>query len=395
MSAVWVTLLFVFAPVLLIVLCQRVAWLDKLGVVVLSFASGIVLAALVDVPQLTPGVDVKAVQIQITELTIALALPLLVFSMNVRQALLHAGPTLRSMAVALVSVVIISAGLAWLFRHELDPIWQIAAMAVGAYTGGGPNMAAIKTAIEGDQAVFVTMTTYDILLSALYLLFVMTLAKPIFGRFLSPYSHEPLGPDVSDSDFSHLADESAGAFRRLLQRGGRLESIKAALFSLLAVGLSVGLAGLFPSGMQSVLTIIFITSFGLLFSLIPAIHRLKNSFQLGMYLILVFCFTMGAMTDLDVLTQLDMHLFAFIGLMLIGALLLHAVICRLLRIDTDTFLIASAAAIMSVPFIPVIAGALKNRALIVPGFAAAILGYAAGNYLGIGMAFFLRWMLAF
>jgi uncharacterized membrane protein len=41
---------------------------------------------------------------------------------------------------------------------------------------------------------------------------------------------------------------------------------------------------------------------------------------------------------------------------------------------------------MSVPFIPVIAGALKNREILLPGFAAAIIGYAVGNYLGIIVA---------
>jgi hypothetical protein len=28
-----------------------------------------------------------------------------------------------------------------------------------------------------------------------------------------------------------------------------------------------------------------------------------------------------------------------------------------------------------------------------PGFAAAIIGYIAGNYLGIGVAFFTRWLV--
>ena len=40
----------------------------------------------------------------------------------------------------------------------------------------------------------------------------------------------------------------------------------------------------------------------------------------------------------------------------------------------------------SCAFIPVIAGALKNREILLPGFAAAIIGYAVGNYLGIIVA---------
>jgi len=388
-------------PVTLIILCQRFAILDRVGVVVLAFASGIVLASSIDLPAVFQGVDVQGIQTQVTELSIALAVPLLVFSMNVRQAVQRAGPTLRSMVLALIAVLLMTTVLAWLFQDRLHPIWQIAGMAVGAYTGGGPNMAAIKTAIEGDQAVFVTMTTYDILLSAIYLLFVMTLAKPVFGRFLPAYlpagnrspdkvNYDAVSVDTSN-DYAHLSDESARAYARLLAAGQWRASLKSLFFALLAVALSVLGSQLFPDSARSMMTIILITSFGLLFSLVPVIHRLKSSFQLGMYLILVFCFTMGAMTDVAVLGELNGQLFAYIGLLLAGAMCLHALACRMFGIDTDTFLIASSAAIMSVPFIPVIAGALKNRELIVPGFAAAILGYALGNYLGIMMAYAVRW----
>ena len=96
------------------------------------------------------------------------------------------------------------------------------------------------------------------------------------------------------------------------------------------------------------------------------------------------------MTDTGILTRLNMPLFGYISCILIGAMVLQALLCRWLKIDTDTFLITASAAIMSVPFIPVIAGALKNRAIIVPGFAAAILGYVLGNYLGIAVHWGLK-----
>jgi len=124
------------------------------------------------------------------------------------------------------------------------------------------------------------------------------------------------------------------------------------------------------------------------------VRQLKGTFQLGMYLILIFCFTTGSMTDTGVITDLNMALFSYIGAILLGSLLLQALLCRLFNIDTDTFLITSSAAIMSVPFIPVIAGAIKNRAIILPGFAAAIIGYILGNYLGIVMAWFTRWLIS-
>ena len=102
---------------------------------------------------------------------------------------------------------------------------------------------------------------------------------------------------------------------------------------------------------------------------------------------------MGSLTDISMITNLNIDLFFYVGMLLTGSILLHACFCKLLKIDTDTFIITSSAAILSVPFIPAVAGALKNRAIIIPGFAAAILGYIVGNYLGIMMAYFMRWLL--
>ena len=394
MSGVIAILAYLIIPALLIILCQRFALLDKIGVVVLAFGCGIALSAGFDLPGLLGNESLPGVQATLSEISIALALPLLVFSIDVKHSLGMAGDTMKSMAVALIAVMLVSAAGALIFNDRLDHIWQVAGMSVGAYTGGGPNMAAIKTAIDADQSIFVTMTTYDILLSAIYLIFVMTLAKPIFSLFLRPFESNGIHEDAShEHKFAHLADETANSYKVLANLKTVPQTLQGLIISALCVGGAVAVAGLFPQSMSSAVTIIAITSLGLAASFIPYVRQLANSFQLGMYLILVFCFVMGTMTDTSIITNLNLDLFAYIGFILLGSLLLQAVICKLLKIDTDTFLITSSAAIMSVPFIPVIAGALKNREIIIPGFAAAILGYVIGNYLGVAVAYVTRYLL--
>ncbi len=372
-------------PALLIWLCQRLPWLDKAGVVVLSFTLGILLAASGLLPA---GDDIRALQSILAEVSVALALPLLVFSMDVGAALRLAGNTLKSLGLALLAIMLVSTVAAVLFAPYLNDIWQIAGMSVGAYTGGGPNMAAIKTAIGADDTLFTTMITYDILLSAMYLLFVMTIAKPIFSRLLPAFKAPEQEQD--HSAFRHLADETANAYKPLLRLALLPKTVLGLLLAGVIVGAAVGIAKLVPGSMASAIAIIAITTLGVAASFVPAVRNLPNSYPLGMYLILVFCFTTGSMTDTGILTRLNMALFAYISCILIGAMVLQALLCRWLKIDTDTFLITASAAIMSVPFIPVIAGALKNRAIIVPGFAAAIIGYVLGNYLGIAVAWVTR-----
>lgn len=394
MPVVLTLIVYLLVPALLIILCQRVRWLDKAGVVVLSFAGGIALSSTGLLPQWVGAGALQAVQTNLSEIAIALALPLLVFSIDVKASFGMAGDTMKSLGVALIAVIIASAVGAFIYADSLANVWQIAGMSVGAYTGGGPNMAAIKTAIGADENTFTTMITYDILLSALYLMFVMTLAKPIFSRFLRPYSSQ--GEHAyhrEEEKFGHMADETANAYKVLANVKLLPKTMLALLLSAFCVGIALGVAALVPGSMASAVTIISITTLGVMASFVPVIRNLPNSFQLGMYLILVFCFTTGTMTDTGIVTDLNIDLFAYISIILLGSLILQAIICRFLDIDTDTFLITSSAAIMSVPFIPVIAGALKNREIILPGFAAAIIGYIVGNYLGVGVAFFTRWLL--
>ena len=384
---------YLLVPALLVVLCQRVNLLEKIGVVVMAFASGIILAMTVDLSSMFAADVIVSVQKNISEISIAIALPLLLFSINVKAALGMAGDTLKGMGLALLSVIVISIVGALIFSDQIEKVWQVAGMSVGAYTGGGPNMGAIKIAIEGDESIFLTMVTYDLIFSAMYLIFVMTIAQKIFGVFLRPYVSQNAEAQTDYAGMEHMADESAHAYKKLVQAPLLPQTLLALFSALLVVGVSVGLAGLLPESVSSVMTIILITTLGLVASFIPKIRNLANSFQLGMYLILVFCFTTGTMIDTDIINNIDMSLAGYITFILVGSLCLQAMLCKLFKVDTDTFLITSSAAIMSVPFIPVIAGALKNREILLPGFAAAIIGYAVGNYLGILVTNVSRWLI--
>jgi uncharacterized membrane protein len=379
-------LAYLLIPALIVIACQRFALLDKAGVVVLSFGLGIAIAAGLDLTLLFEADTIKAVQKDVSEITIAIALPLLLFSINVKSALNMAGDTMKGMALALLSVIVISIAGSIIFADQVADVWQVAGMSVGAYTGGGPNMAAIKTAIDAKESIFVTMVTYDILFSAIYLIFVMTLGQRLFGLFLRKYEPKNETGEIDYAGMEHLSDETANGYKKLTQIKLLPQTLAALLSSGAVVGLALFIASVVPEAYKSTTTIIGITSLGLVASFIPKIHNLANSFQLGMYLILVFCFTMGTMTDTNIFTNIDLGLASYISFILIGSLIMQAILCKIFKIDTDTFLITSSAAIMSVPFIPVIAGALKNREILLPGFAAAILGYAIGNYLGIIVA---------
>ncbi len=75
---------------------------------------------------------------------------------------------------------------------------------IGVYTGGTPNLAAIARALAVDEELYILTHTAELVIGALILFFLITGAKPLFGKFLKPYKKgEATGnqPQLDVSDF--------------------------------------------------------------------------------------------------------------------------------------------------------------------------------------------------
>lgn len=387
-------LVYLLLPAVIVVLCQRLSWLDRFGVVILSYGVGILLGSVFDLSAIF-GEGIAAIQEEFISISIALALPLLLLSIDVAQWVRLAGDTIKAMCAVLVSVVAFSILGAWLMQGYLgDNVAETAGMLVGAYTGGGPNLAAVGTALEVDKELFVIMTSYDMIASSFYLIFLMTIAQRVFSTVLRPFPHEEMGESqASESDAMAASDESVDAYKGLVKKSLLKQTAMSFVVALAVLALAVGVSGLFPESLKITMIMLLLTTFGIAASFIPAVRNLANSFQLGMYLILAFCIAMGSMFDPALLLDLNYYLLMYIAMIMLGSLAVSLLVCKLLDIDVDTFLITSTAAIMSPPFVAVVAGALKNRHVILSGLAAGIMGYMLGNYLGIMVAYIVRWML--
>jgi uncharacterized membrane protein len=123
---------------------------------------------------------------------------------------------------------------------------------------------------------------------------------------------------------------------------------------------------------------------------VPKIKAIKKTFQLGMYLILIFCLTVASMADISKLSNISFSLFYYVALAVYGSHIIHIALARIFKVDADTVIISTSALICSPPFVPMVAGALKNRQVILTGLVVGIAGYAVGNYLGVLIAYLLK-----
>lgn len=370
-------------PALMIVLVHYQRWARKIGVILLCYLLGLLVgnAGLVPAPMFE-------VQSLVSEVTVALALPMLLFSLDIREWSKTAGKAMLSMLFAIVSVVTIATALFYLFRSEgSENSSHLAAMSVGMYTGGTPNIAAIKTALDIPHAHYIVFQTLDALSGGIYILLMLTAGIPLFRRILGK-------PRSMKTDLS-ANSEMLGEDYLTVSRAQNLPQVASILLlALFALGASLGLAKLvktvFTVDNTSAFVIIFLTTIGMALSLNERVRRLVLSYRLGMYLIYVFCFVIATMTSAADLGRASLSVTMFVFGTIGGSMLIHAVLCKLAGVDGDTFVITSTAAICSPPFVPMMAKALGNPNIVLSGMTTGIIGYALGNYLGIALALLLQ-----
>ena len=168
----------------------------------------------------------------------------------------------------------------------------------------------------------------------------------------------------------------------------------AILLTLAIIGLTLGICRLAFGSLENVAFImLLLTTLSIAASFVPRVRRWENTFETGEYFLLMFCVALGMLADFsEILSQgpdvITFSIFAFLG-----TVLLHLLGAALFRIDRDTVLFTSVAALYGPAFIGQIASITGNRHLIFSGIAVGLLGYAIGNYLGIGLAYVLRALL--
>jgi uncharacterized membrane protein len=325
------------------------------------------------------------VQDLMTMLTIPIALPLLLFSMNIKKWFTIVGKTMLSMFVAFFAVISMVVLGYFLFRSQgIEDLWKISGMLIGVYTGGTPNLASIKLALDVDETIYVVTHTYDLLIGVLYLLFMLSVGQRFFLKFLPAFRYAD--PETAaKGDFDGI-DPYWGILRKKVY----VPLLKALGLAVLIFGIAGGVSLLVGESAQMAVVILLITTLGILASLIPSINRIEKSFELGMYFIIVFSLVVASMADISKFMAASPVILLYVTLAVFGSLLVQVILSRIFKIDADTLMITSTAFICSPPFVPVVAGALKNKEIIVSGLSVGIIGYAVGNYLGITIAYLLR-----
>ena len=371
------TILLCVLPAGVVWLCNRVSVLGKLGPIMVLYAVGMVVGNL---PAL--GAYLTPLQDVLPNVMIPLAIPMMLYGSRFSRR--EAGLQLRIAVSGFLSVCVAVVVGYLLFGCNVQEGAEVGGIITGMYTGGTLNAAALQVIFHIKSEMFVLINSYDIIISFLYFVFLFSVGIKMF-RALYGQSRKSVAEGTS-ADEMQSADTSS-QYHLLLQRSGLRQLARIVAVTLVVVAVSALVALAFSEEWFMVVFILMLTMLGVASSFVKSVREMTLSYDVGMYLIYIFSLTIASMADFSSLDlRGGINQFAFMTVAVILSLLIHAVVCRLMRVDADSMMISSVAFINSPPFVPMAAVAMRNKSVIVTGLGAGIMGYALGNHLGVLMS---------
>lgn len=373
--AILMVIIIALAPALLMRLSEKIKFFKTLGAVFLCYALGIILSFPMKAigTQLTLASDISSV-------LVCVAMPLILFSADLPALKNLAKPMLGSFALNAVSVVAVASLSFFIFRGAVNEVAKICAMLIGTYTGGTPNMFAIGHGLGASSETLMLVQTSDMIAGGIYFFLLVSVMPGLLKKFMPEYKYQGIAAEESSTEIAEKPGFNNYLFGVSL----------AALCAIAAMGICIlipseyGNTGLAKLGEHTAVIMLLVTTFGIILSFFKKVRSCPGTYQSGQYCILMFSVAMGLCFDIAAIS--GSALLVFVALMVIqfGTVLVHMLLAKLCRIDYHTAMITSTAGVFGPAFIIPVAKALKNDEIILPGIICGILGYAIGNYLGIG-----------
>lgn len=361
-------------PALTIYSEKKYRIIQWVGAIVICYLTGMIIGNLPFLQIDTPVFNT------ISEVSVSLAIPALLFSTSLAGTWGKTKAAMVSFTLCAVAVSISAVWANFLLGASIEEAWKVSGMLIGVYTGGTPNMSAIGKALNVKDEIFILINSIDILLSGIYFIFLITISRKVLSLFL-PHTAKKISVSIEPQDTAFSALPLKAKSKNILGSIGL-----SALILAIAAGISIVVTG----SLSAPLIILVLTSLGIGASFIPRVRKMEGSYQTAHYLLLVFALSIGVLADFSKLMASSSSVFIYCAAVMLSSILLHYIMAAIIRIDVDTVIITSTAAIFGPAFIGPVANSLHNRQIIVAGISTGMLGYAIGNYLGLAVAWLLQ-----
>ena len=402
----FIVAVYLLGPFFIIWLYKRYKALSKVGTIVLAYALGIILSlsGIMDDAWVGDAVLVSW-QSTLQTLCVPLAIPLMLFSADFKTWTRSLKKTFVAFFCGVVAITCaVFLAYTWFKGLGIPELDKAAGLMMGFYTGGTPNVASLNIALHPSSETFIMVNTFEIFITFFLLAFLVGGGFKLVRKVLRYLPDELVEHQGGAGQSRKMARTEKALASSVGTEASDFENYDG-LFTrpvlkklLLPFGCSLGifaLAGLLslwlvPKDYQVVSVILVITTLAIALSFWKRLRNTPKMFELGMYFILVFSIIIASDFSVAEVGSGAYGLMGFIAVILVTTLLIHLILAKICRVDADLFTISAVGLIFSPPFVPTVASQMKSRRCLLSGIVVGLLGYAVGNYLGVGMYYVLN-----
>ena len=365
-------------------LVERYVWAQRASAVMVILFVTALLSNVGLIPTQAPLYDA------VMGFSVPFAVCVILFTVHLGDVVAAGRPMLAAFVIASIGtalgVVLASVALEpFLGRVLGEESWKLAGPYTGTYIGGSLNFFSLWTGLELDDADLLAAANAvdNLTLFPLYGLWVWV-PTVLAGRWVVSRRWEV----PEDAPVEASADEERPP----------LEPTRIATIAFLAVAVMAASEWLKRTLIDPVFpalpSILVLTSLALVLAQLGPVRRLRGAAELGQMAFYLFFAAVGALIDLHQAVVLSPALFAYVLIVMAAHFAFLFGCGRLLRMDLGVLTIASVATKAGPALVPPI-GELKGwHHLVLPGILLGMLGYAVGNYAGLGVAHAVRALLA-
>lgn len=334
-------------------------------------------------------VTLSTIQKWIMNLTVPLAIPLMLFGSDFKLWSKSLPKTMITLAGGIISIVIAIVLAFFVFQDKgITDLANVSSMMVGIYTGGSMNFFALASILHVNSNIVTLVYTFEMLVTFPLILFIVAGGYKLFRRLL-PFSNKiQIKSEEKDVTTIDCGEEN---YANMLNKNIFPKTMFAFLLSIVFLLIGVCLSIYLTGKLSELIIIMTVTTLAIVASCSKKIRNLPKTFELGMLLILIFSIVVASQFDITALNTSAFTLLCFILFIMLTAVVLHILFCRFVKIDGDLFTVSNIALLCSPPFVPPVVGAMGNKKVLISGIVIGLVGYAVGTYLGVALSYLLAW----
>ena len=375
---------YVLFPLLIIEGFKRWTVVQKIGTVVLAYAVGII-ASLCGVMQFSdPAAAATFSRLQSTLMSVAvpLAIPLMLFNCDFKLWTKALPKTAWALVTGIGAVLVAVISGFFIFRHHVPETAKVAGMMTGIYTGGTMNFNALGASLQVDKSVMAIVLAFQMVITTPYIFFLLGGGYKIFRKLL-PYK-DITHRGRTDEDNVETADVEN--YHNMFEKQNLLGMAKGLGLSVVFLAIGACLALLITGTLNELVVILTITTLSIIASFFKKVRELPKTFELGMFFILIFSVIVASMFNIHSVNGGSLYVGGFVVWIMGVSVVLHLLLCRVAKVSGDLFCVCQVGLLCSPPFVPPIAGAMKNKKVLISGIVVGLVGYAVGTYMGALLA---------